>query len=255
MHRFRRKAAGFRARARKDEARVVPPQRLELPAGGALGEHASKQILSRYGIPTVAEWLIRENEIDGLTPEGLTFPLAVKIESPDIAHKTEAGAIRLNVHDLAGLRTAAREVIAAARGYRRDARIHGVLAQQMASGTEVIVGAVDDPYFGPTVMFGLGGILTEVLHDVTHRFAPFDSASAHEMLNEIKGAALLRGYRGAPALDVEALADALVRVSLLIADHAGRIKEIDINPLFVRAAGQGVLAADALIVLHETATP
>ena len=254
MHRFRRKAAAFRARAGSESARLVPPQPLELPSGGALGEHASKQILARYGIPTVAERLIAEDEIDSITSEGLTFPLAVKIESPDIAHKTEAGAIRLNVRDLAGLRSAAREVIAAARAYRRDARIQGVLAQQMASGTEVIIGAVDDPYFGPTVMFGLGGILTEVLHDVTHRFAPFDLASAHEMLNEIRGAALLRGYRGASALDVDALADALARVSLLIADHAGRINEIDINPLFVRAAGQGVLAADALIVLHDEVT-
>ncbi len=255
MHRFRRKAAAFRARAGGEGTRLHPPQQLDLPHRGALGEHASKQILVRYGIPTTSERLIAEEEIDSITADGFTFPLAVKIESPDIAHKTEAGAIRLNVRDLAGLRTAAREVIAAARSYRRDARIHGVLAQQMASGTEVIVGAVDDPYFGPTVMFGLGGILTEVLHDVTHRFAPFDGTSALEMLNEIKGAALLRGYRGAPALDVDALADALSRVSLLIADHAGRIKEIDINPLFVRAAGQGVLAADALIVLHDKVSP
>jgi acyl-CoA synthetase (NDP forming) len=252
MHRFRRKAAALRAASGVPSKRLISPQRLEIHGRGALGEHASKQILARYGIPTAAERLIRETDIDTLTAEGLTFPLAVKIESPDIAHKTEAGAIRLNVRDLAGLRNAAREVIAAARAYRRDARIDGVIAQQMASGTEVIVGAVDDPYFGPTVMFGLGGVLTEVLHDVTHRFAPFDLATAHAMLGEIKAAALLRGYRGSPALDVDALADALVRVSLLIADHADRIKEIDINPLFVRAADQGVLAADALIVLHET---
>jgi acetyltransferase len=151
------------------------------------------------------------------------------------------------------LRRAARDVIDAARRYRREARIDGVLAQEMASGTEVIIGAVDDVYFGPTVMFGLGGILTEILHDVTHRFAPFDLATAHDMLNEIKGAALLHGYRGSTALDVDALADVLVRVSLLIADHADRIKEIDINPLFVRPAGQGVVAADALIVLHDPA--
>jgi acetate---CoA ligase (ADP-forming) len=126
-----------------------------------------------------------------------------------------------------------------------------VLAQEMAAGTEVILGAVDDPHFGPTVMFGLGGVLTEVLHDVTHRFAPFDHATALDMLMEIKGAALLRGYRGAPALDTEALADTLTRLSWLIHDHAGRIREIDVNPLFVRPQGQGVVAADALIVLHE----
>jgi len=252
MHRFRMKAQRLRDRAGERSGRPVARQQLDLGAsGGALGEHASKMVLARYGIPAVAERLIAEHEIDSVRADSLAFPLAVKIESPDVAHKTEAGAIRLNITDLAGFRLAAREVIAAARAYRPHARIHGVLAQQMATGTEVIVGAVDDPYFGPTVMFGLGGILTEILHDVTHRFAPFDLAAAHDMLAEIKGAALLRGYRGSAPLDVDALADALVRVSLLISDHSERIKEIDINPLFVRAAGHGVAAADALIVLHE----
>ena len=119
----------------------------------------------------------------------------------------------------------------------------------MASGLEVIVGAVNDACFGPTVAFGLGGIFTELLKDVTHRFAPFDAEAAREMISEIKGAALLNGYRGRPALDVAALADTLARMSLLIADHADRIAEIDVNPLFVRE--KGVVAADALIVLKQ----
>ncbi len=184
-----------------------------------------------------------------MTALPLAFPLAVKIESPDIPHKTEAGAVRLNMPDLAAVKLAAREVMAAARRHFPEARIEGVLIQEMASGLEAIVGAVNDPYFGPTVVFGLGGIFTELLHDVTHRFAPFDAETARGMLEEIKGAALLKGYRGHPALDVAALADTLARVSLLIADHADRIAEIDINPLFVREAGNGVAAADALIVL------
>jgi acyl-CoA synthetase (NDP forming) len=120
----------------------------------------------------------------------------------------------------------------------------------MTLGVEVIVGAVNDRTFGPTVAFGLGGVFTELLHDVTHRFAPFDAEAAREMIAEIKGAALLNGYRGGPALDVSALADALARVSLLIADHADRIAEIDVNPLFVRE--KGVIAADALIVLKDS---
>ena len=119
----------------------------------------------------------------------------------------------------------------------------------MAAGLEVIVGALNDPVFGPVVVFGLGGVYTELLQDVTHGFAPFDVAAAKEMISEIKGSALLNGFRGQPALDIDALADTLSRVSLLIADHADRIAEIDINPLFVRPAGQGVVAADALIVL------
>ena len=112
-----------------------------------------------------------------------------------------------------------------------------------------MVGTVNDPTFGPTVAFGLGGVFTELLKDVTHRFAPFDAETAREMIGEIKGAPLLTGYRGRPALDVGALADALARVSWLIADHADRIAELDVNPLFVRE--QGVVAADALIVLKS----
>ena len=171
----------------------------------------------------------------------------MKVESPDVPHKTEAGAVRLGVQDLAGLKQAAREVVAAAAKHAPGARIEGVLVQEMASGLEMIVGAVNDVTFGPTVTLGLGGIFTELLHDVTHGFAPFDAEAAREMIAEIKGAALLNGYRGRPALDVGALADALARVSLLIADHADRIAEIDVNPLFVRE--RGVVAADALVVL------
>ncbi len=119
----------------------------------------------------------------------------------------------------------------------------------MAQGLEVIVGAVNDRFFGPVVAFGLGGVFTELLKDVTHRFAPFDVTTAKEMIGEIKGAALLNGYRGSAPLDVDALAETLSRMSLLIADHGDRISEIDVNPLFVRPRGQGVVAADALVVL------
>ena len=148
--------------------------------------------------------------------------------------------------DLAALKTAARDILASVQKFRPEARIDGILVQEMTAGLEVIVGAVSDPVFGPVVAFGLGGIYTELLKDLTHGFAPFDVDFAKEMISQIKGA-LLRLPQ--PALDIDALADALARVSLLIADHASRIAEIDINPLFVRAVGQGVVAADALIVL------
>ena len=157
--------------------------------------------------------------------------------------------MRLNVRSLDELKTAARELVAAAKKHNASARIDGVSIQEMASGLEVIAGAVNDRFFGPVVVFGLGGIYTELLKDVTRRFAPFDVAAAKEMIGEIKGAALLKGFRGQPPLDVEALATALSRLSLLAVDHADRIAEIDINPLFVRPAGQGVVAADALVVL------
>ncbi len=225
------------------------PHALDLPPGaGTLGEHRSKRLLAQYGIPVVKEVLVPVEAIDGLAQSPLPFPVVVKVESPDIAHKTEAGAVRLRINDLAALKQAAKDVVASARRYRKDARIDGVLVQEMASGVEVIVGAVNDPHFGPVIAFGLGGIFTELLKDVTYRFAPFDADTAREMLGEIKSAALLRGYRGHPPLDVDALADALARLSHLIADHAARIAEIDVNPMFVRPAGEGVIAADALIV-------
>jgi len=245
---YARRRDEHRKRGKRPFKRVCIRQAVDLPPDSAtLGEHRSKQLLKHYGIPIVNEVLLKPSEVDALKSSPLAFPVAVKVESPDVPHKTEAGAIRLNIQDLEGLKQAARDVISSASSYKSDARIEGILVQEMTSGIEVIVGAVNDPTFGPTVAFGLGGVFTELLHDVTHRFAPFDAGAAREMIAEVKGAALLNGYRGRPALDVGALADALARVSLLIADHADRIAEIDVNPLFVRE--KGVVAADALIVL------
>jgi acyl-CoA synthetase (NDP forming) len=182
-----------------------------------------------------------------LNESPLQFPLAVKIDSPDIPHKTEAGAVRLNVQNLAELKEAAAAVVANAKRYKPAAHINGVLVAEMAAGTEVIIGVVNDKFFGPVVMFGVGGVFAELLKDVTYRFAPFDVETAREMIAEIRAAKLLTGYRGSTPLAVEALAGVLARVSLLAADHEERIAEIDINPLFIDE--RGVVAADALIVL------
>jgi acyl-CoA synthetase (NDP forming) len=247
---FARKRDERRKQDARPFERACARQPLDLPPGaGTLGEHRSKQVLARYGIPVVKEVMLAPSEIEALASPPLPFPVAVKLESPDVPHKTEAGAVRLGVRDLAALKQAAREVVAAARKHKPDARIEGVLVQEMATGLETITGAVNDATFGPTVAFGLGGIFAELLRDVTHGFAPFDVETARGMIDEIKGAALLNGYRGRPALDVAALADALSRVSQLIADHANRIAEIDVNPLFV--GEKGVVAADALIVLKD----
>jgi len=248
---YAQKRKRFEATGRRADERVVAAQKLDLAGTGTLGEHRSKALLASYGIPVVEEMLFSADELAGLERAPLPFPVAVKIESADIPHKTEAGVVRLDIADLEGLKRAGREIVDAARRHKPDARIGGVLVQQMASGLETIAGAVNDPFFGPVVAFGLGGVYTELLKDVTYRFAPFGVQTAKEMIGEIKGAALLRGYRGGPALDVDALAEALSRLSLLAADHADRIAEIDVNPLFVRPVGAGVVAADALVVLKE----
>ena len=253
INEYARRVRRYQSRRGRSSKRLIARQTLDLHGAEAtLSEHRSKALLAAYGIPAVKEVLIGLEEIETLTTAPVPFPVAVKISSADIPHKTEAGAIALDVRDLEGLKRAARTVAEAARRYKPDARIDGVLVQQMASGLETIVGAVNDRFFGPVVAFGLGGVFTELLKDITYRFAPFDVDTAKEMIGELKGAALLAGYRGSAALDVDALADALARLSLLIADHAGEIAEIDVNPLFVRPKGEGVVAADALVVLKAS---
>jgi acetyltransferase len=245
---FAQKRRDFDAARTRGNTRAIAPQTLQLPAtAGALGEHASKALLKAYGIAVTEERLLDADAIEKLAATPLPFPLAVKVESADIPHKTEAGVIRLNITSLDGLKQAAREVLAAAKQYKPDAVIAGVLVQQMAGGEEVILGAVNDPHFGPVIAFGMGGVFTEIMQDITHRYAPFDRETANAMIHEIKGVKLLQGYRGKPPCDIAALADAISRLSLLVADHADRITEIDINPLFVSASG--VVAADALVVL------
>ena len=246
---FARKRRVFNETRARGGKRAIARQKLDLSGSGTLGEHASKALLQAYGIPVTGEQLLAPDAVENLAAAPLPFPLAVKIESADIPHKTEAGVIRLNITSLDGLKQAAREVLAAAKQYKPDARIAGILVQQMATGEEIILGVVNDPHFGPVIAFGLGGVFTEIMHDVTHRFAPFDVETAKTMIHEIKGVKLLQGYRGKAPCNIDALADAISRLSLLAADHEDRIAEIDINPLFVNA--DGVIAADALVVLKD----
>jgi len=240
------------ARKNAGAARPVEKQSLELNGKGALAEHVSKQTLARYGICSTQEVLLTLDAILALNAAPVPFPVAVKLASADIPHKTEADAVRLNVRTLDELKAAAKTVVDNGKKHAPNARIDGISVQEMASGVEMILGAVNDPHFGPYVMVGLGGVLTEVLHDVSHRYAPITADDARDMLAELKGAKILDGYRGAPPADVDAIVDALVRLSCLISDHQDRIVEIDVNPLFVKAKGNGAVAADALIVLRET---
>ncbi|MCK4412336.1 MAG: acetate--CoA ligase family protein [Candidatus Eisenbacteria sp.] len=215
----------------------------------SLTEHQGKQLLAHYGIPVTREE-VAVSEEEAVTIGGqIGYPLALKIDSPDILHKTEAGGLKLNISDRDQLIAAFHEVLTNARRHAPEARINGVLIQEMVTGgTEVIVGLNADPQFGPTVMFGLGGIFVEILKDVALRVAPLSRESALEMIREIKGFKVLAGARGRQRADIDALAAVLVQVSRLGLDLEDQIAELDINPLLVLPAGKGVRVADALVI-------
>jgi acetate---CoA ligase (ADP-forming) len=224
----------------------------ELPSGPAtLSETASKRLIAAASVPVTNDWLLPLEP--GPACDNLSYPLVLKIVSPDVAHKTDVGAVRLGIADSTGLATAAREIVTNVRRAMPHARLDGLLASEMISdGVEVIVGVVNDAVFGPVVALGLGGVLTEVMRDVTYRVAPFGLEEAHTMLAELKGRAIFDGVRGRHALDVEALAGTLARISELGWAMRDRLAEMDINPLLVRPRGYGVVAADAFVVLRAS---
>jgi len=213
-----------------------------------VSEYHAKRILAGYGIPVTREELATTRDGALAVARSIGYPVALKVQSPDISHKTEARAIRLDIASGAELALAYEEVLTNARAYKNDARIEGVLVQEMVKdGVEAILGVTNDPLFGPAVMFGLGGIFAEVLKDFSFRLAPVTPSVAREMVEEIAGFPVLAGARGRPRADVDALVDVIVRLSALAVDLKDHLAELDINPLFVFAEGRGVKAADALI--------
>jgi len=208
---------------------------------GTMTEKDSKAVLACYGFPVTKEFVARS-----ASEAAVAYSAALKILSPDIPHKTEARAIRLNVSGEQA-RRAYDEVLAAAKAYKPDARIEGVLVQEMVEGgEEVLLGVSQDPAFGPVITVGLGGIFVEILKDVVFRLPPIGSTEAEEMLHELKSFPVLAGARGRTPLDVAALVDCIERLSWLAVDLKDRILELDINPL--RVLPQGCRVVDALIV-------
>jgi acetyltransferase len=215
---------------------------------GSLSERESKEVLAAAGIPVTRDVIVRD--ADALALEDLKFPLVVKIVSPDIQHKTEIGGVKVGIQTQAQLEAAVREVLANARDKAPRARIDGVLVSEMVSGGfELIAGVVNDVVFGPVVVVGAGGIYAELMRDSTCRLAPFDEATAREMLDELRCRPILDGARGKPALDAGAAAQALSALSHFAWRSRDVVGEIDLNPLFVLP--RGVAAADALIVLRQ----
>jgi acyl-CoA synthetase (NDP forming) len=255
--------AGFRTpescadaiRAWRDWA---PPAEIPAPdadsvsaAARLLNSASGTQLDERRACAVFSALGVRQAETAVMTDAGGTvdigFPVAAKILSPDIAHKTEARAVRLNIASREELTAAFREIVANARAYRKEARIEGVLVQRMEKGlAEVIVGYKRDPQVGPLVVLGVGGVLAEIYRDFAMRLAPVTPQAALEMIAEVKGLAVIRGYRGMPRGDCAALAAAVAAFSQLAA--LGEVAEAEINPLIVKAEGEGVVAVDGLIV-------
>lgn len=226
----------------------TPPAPAPLPAP-PIGEHTAKRILAEAGLPVVEERLSSTARAAVSAATELGFPVALKIASADILHKTEAGGVELGLATADDVAQAFAAVTGRARLARPDARIEGVLVSHMVTGgVETILGVQDDPTFGPVVMFGLGGIFVEMLKDVAFRVAPFEEDEAHRMMREVKGFPLLDGARGRPRCDLDALAAALAALSRFAAAHAGHLHSAELNPVIVLAEGQGLVALDALIV-------
>ena len=215
-------------------------------ANNTLTESESKRVLAAYGVPVVQERLAGNADEAAAAARELGYPVALKAESPTIPHKTELGVVRLGIADEAALRRAYAEIAAAARGHE----LRGMLVQRMIPGVEVIVGARVDPVVGPLVVVGSGGVLVELMQDSVAALAPVSRAQAAALLERLKGYRLLTGFRGSAPVDLEALADAIARVSELAVDLAAEIEELDVNPL--RCSGERVVAVDALIVRRRT---
>ena len=233
--------------ARHTSVPVVPPAATPLPAP-PIGEYAAKRILAEAGLPVVEEHLCGTADEAVSAATRLGFPVALKVASPDILHKTEVGGVELGLLAADDVARAFAAVTGRARLARPDARITDVLVSRMVTGgVETILGVQNDPTFGPVVMFGLGGIFVETLKDVAFRVAPFEDDEAHRMMRELKGFALLDGVRGHPRSDLDALAAALAALSRFAAAHAETLESAELNPVIVFAEGQGLVALDALI--------
>jgi len=213
-----------------------------------LTEIESKVLLSEAGIPfNETKLAISKQEAIGMSKK-LGFPVALKIVSPEITHKSDAGGVKLGLKTSRQVEAAYEEILSAVKQKYPHAVIDGISVQKMARpGIEVIVGMTKDAQFGPVLMFGLGGILVELLKDVSFRIVPLEREDAREMIREIKGYPLLEGYRGREPADLSALEEILFKVSRFVDDHP-EIKELDLNPIF--AYKDGAVAVDARVILE-----
>jgi acetate---CoA ligase (ADP-forming) len=238
------------ARANEALASAIPDRRndpgsvIELTTGS---EVESKRLLATAGVPVLQERLVTSSDDAVAAADELGYPVALKVVSPDVLHKTDVGGVVLGVADSAGARVAYADIHERVRAATADARVSGVLVTPMAPpGVDVIIGSHRDPLFGPVVMFGLGGVFVEILRDVALALAPLDQEAALKMIRSIRGYPLLAGARGAERADIDALARAIVALSEFAAANSDTVQSVDVNPL--RVFGSGAAALDAVIV-------
>jgi acetyl-CoA synthetase (ADP-forming) len=212
-----------------------------------LFEHEAKKLFALYDMP-VTKISVAETEDEAVeAAEEIGYPIVLKIVSPQILHKSDAGGVIVGIEEEQGIRDGFKTIIENAKKYKADAEITGILVQEMApKGTEIIIGSTTDPTFGPTLMFGLGGIFVEILKDVSFRVAPIERRDAEEMIKEIKAYKILEGARGNPPVDQETLADILLKTSSMLMD-CPEIKELDMNPIL--AYPDGARIVDARIIM------
>ncbi len=211
-------------------------------------EPEAKAICMEYDIPVTRFRVARTAEEAVKYSEEIGYPTVLKIVSPDVIHKFDVGGVILNINSREDIRNAYKKILENVEKLKPDAKIKGVLVQEMApTSTEVIVGSIKDPQFGSTLMFGFGGIFVEVLKDVAFRIAPITEEDAKEMISEVKAYPILRGYRGQPPLDINMIVKILLNTSRLVMDHQ-EIKELDLNPVMVYE--KGAKTVDARIILE-----
>jgi acyl-CoA synthetase (NDP forming) len=214
-----------------------------------LTEVESEEFLRSAGIDVVDTRLATSKEEAVSISRELGFPVVLKIASPDIVHKSDAGGVKIGLRTASEVGEAYDQILGAVRQKHPEARIQGVAVQKLARpGVEVIIGMSKDAQFGPVLMFGLGGILVEVLKDVSFRIVPLSRRDAAEMIREIKGYPLLEGYRGGEAVDISRLEELLIKVSNFVEKNP-EIRELDLNPVF--AYSDGAIAVDARVILEE----
>jgi acyl-CoA synthetase (NDP forming) len=216
-----------------------------------LTEVESKQVLEKAGISIVkAKLATSVTEAVAISKE-LGFPVVLKVASPDIVHKSDIGGVKVGLNNATQVTKAYKEIMAAVKKKQPKANVHGVSVQPMAkAGVEVIIGMTKDAQFGPVLMFGLGGIMVEILKDVSFRIVPLEKKDAKEMIRDIKGYPVLEGYRGQLPSDVAALENMIMKISAFVEKNP-EIKELDLNPVF--AYNKGAVAVDARVVLEPDA--